>query len=39
MPAIGGIRYGERFECELEDPVLSRKLHLVYDITELPISG
>ncbi|REF73056.1 uncharacterized protein DUF2848 [Paracoccus versutus] len=38
-PAIGGIRPGKVFECELEDPVLSRKLHLVYEIKELPISG
>lgn len=38
-PAIGGIRPGERFECELEDPVLSRRLSLVYDVTELPLAG
>lgn len=38
-PAIGGIRPGERFECELDDPVLSRKLRLVYEIKELPVAG
>ncbi|MFV0492285.1 MAG: DUF2848 domain-containing protein [Pseudorhodobacter sp.] len=38
-PAIGGVRPGERFEAELDDPVLSRKLRLVYDIGELPIAG
>ncbi len=38
-PAIGGIRVGERFECELEDPVLSRKLTLNYEIRQLPIVG
>lgn len=39
MPALGGVRAGERFECELDDPVLSRKLVLRYDIQVLPIAG
>lgn len=39
MPAIGGVRAGERFECELVDPVLSRKLVLRYDVEVLPIAG
>jgi hypothetical protein len=38
-PAIGGIRSGEIFECELQDPVLSRSLRLVYEIERLPIAG
>ncbi len=37
MPAIGGIRAGERFECELSDPVLSRRIALAYNIDVLPI--
>lgn len=39
MPVIGGIRPGERFECELEDPVLGRSIKLAYDICSLPIAG
>lgn len=39
MPAIGGVRAGERFECELVDEVLSRKLTLAYDVAVLPIAG
>ncbi|MCB1464787.1 MAG: DUF2848 domain-containing protein [Nitratireductor sp.] len=38
-PAIGGIRPGERFECELEDPVLSRRLRLAYEVVTLPVVG
>ena len=38
-PAIGGIRPGERFEGELEDPVLSRTLRLSYDVIPLPVMG
>lgn len=37
MPAIGGIRPAERFECELFDPVLSRTIALAYNIDILPI--
>lgn len=35
--AIGGIRPGTRFEMELEDPVLRRKLRHAYDIEALPV--
>ncbi len=35
--AIGGIRPGTRFEMELEDPVLQRKLSHAYDIEALPV--
>lgn len=35
--AIGGIRPGTRFEIELEDPVLKRKLNHAYDIEALPV--
>ncbi|QDO96262.1 DUF2848 domain-containing protein [Ferrovibrio terrae] len=35
--AIGGIRPGTRFEMELEDPVLQRKLGHAYDIEALPV--
>lgn len=37
MPAIGGIRSSPRFEMELEDPVLGRKLSHAYDVQVLPI--
>jgi Protein of unknown function (DUF2848) len=37
--AIGGIRPASRFEFELEDPVLKRKIGHAYDIIELPILG
>lgn len=36
LPAIGGVRPAERFEMELEDPVLGRKLAHGYDIEPLP---
>ena len=39
MPAIGGVRAGQRFDCALVDPVLSRQIELAYDIMELPIAG
>lgn len=35
--AIGGIRPGTRFEMELEDPVLKRRLGHAYDIEALPV--
>jgi hypothetical protein len=35
--AIGGIRPGTRFEMELEDPLLQRKLTHAYDIEALPV--
>ncbi|HEU5017610.1 MAG TPA: DUF2848 domain-containing protein [Pseudolabrys sp.] len=35
--AIGGIRPASRFEMELEDPVLNRKMAHAYDIVALPV--
>ncbi|WP_027554239.1 DUF2848 domain-containing protein [Bradyrhizobium sp. Cp5.3] len=35
--AIGGIRPGTRFEMELSDPVLGRKLTHAYDVDVLPV--
>jgi Protein of unknown function (DUF2848) len=35
----GGVRAGEKFEFELEDPVLGRKIAHSYDIVSLPIHG
>lgn len=35
----GGVRPMDRFEMELEDPVLGRKLTHGYGITQLPIAG
>ena len=37
--AIGGIRPASRFEFELEDPVLKRKIGHGYDVIELPVLG
>jgi hypothetical protein len=37
LGAIGGIRPASRFEMELEDPVLGRKLTHGYDIEVLPV--
>jgi len=37
LATIGGIRPAERFECELDDPVLQRRIHCGYDIVALPI--
>ncbi|CAG9172288.1 hypothetical protein LMG23992_02181 [Cupriavidus laharis] len=39
LPAIGGIRPAERFEIELEDPVLRRTLRHSYSVAALPIAG
>lgn len=39
MPAIGGIRTATRFEGELEDPVLKRKISFSYDVLTLPVLG
>ncbi|MHC3940378.1 DUF2848 domain-containing protein [Paenochrobactrum sp. BZR 201-1] len=39
MPAIGGIRAATRFEGELEDPVLKRKISFSYDVLTLPVLG
>ena len=37
LAAIGGIRPGSRFDVELEDPVLGRKITYGYDIHPLPV--
>ena len=37
MGAIGGIRPSPRFDMELEDPVLGRKLTHGYNVQSLPI--
>jgi Protein of unknown function (DUF2848) len=39
MPAIGGIRMASRFEAELVDPVLDRRIQFAYDVKVLPIRG
>jgi hypothetical protein len=36
---IGGIRWSERFDIELEDPVLGRRLTHSYHLRALPIEG
>jgi hypothetical protein len=37
--AKGGIRPASRFEFEIEDPVLKRKIEHGYDIKTLPVVG
>ena len=37
LPAIGGIRSSSRFDMEIEDPVLGRKLTHSYIVQALPI--
>lgn len=37
QPAIGGIAAADRFEMELEDPVLGRAIRGAYDIRTLPL--
>ena len=37
LSAIGGIRPATRFEIELEDPVLGRRIRHAYDIACLPV--
>lgn len=39
MPAIGGIRPASRFEGELVDPVLGRRIAFGYDVRVLPVRG
>ncbi len=39
LPAIGGIAPAARFEFELVDPVLGRRLSHGYDIIPLPVAG
>lgn len=38
MPVVGGVRPAARFEIELEDPVLGRRLRHGYDIAVLPLA-
>jgi hypothetical protein len=37
LGAIGGVRPGSRFEMELEDPVLGRRLAHAYEVESLPV--
>jgi hypothetical protein len=37
--AKGGIRPADRFEFELEDPVLKRKITHGYDVITMPVLG
>ena len=37
LGAIGGIRPADRFEMELQDPVLNRQIRHSYDIAALPV--
>ncbi len=37
LAAIGGVRPASRFEMELEDPVLGRRLRHAYDVEVLPV--
>lgn len=39
LAAHGGIRPAERFEFELEDPVLGRAIRHGYDVSVLPVVG
>lgn len=39
LAAIGGIRPAERFEFEIEDPVLGRVIRHGYDVAVLPVNG
>lgn len=39
LPAIGGVAPAERFELELEDPILGRSLRHAYSVLRLPIAG
>lgn len=39
LAAIGGIQPADRFEFELEDPILKRRLRHGYDIRKLPVAG
>lgn len=39
LAALGGIRPAERFEIELEDPILLRSLNHSYAIETLPVVG
>ena len=35
----GGIRPANRFEIEMEDPVLKRSIRHAYDVVEMPVLG
>lgn len=38
LGAIGGVKSGLDFACELEDPVLSRRITLAYRVEPLPVA-
>jgi len=38
LPVMGPLAGGERFEIELEDPVLGRSLRHAYDVRSLPVA-
>ena len=37
LPVRGKLRTGQRFELELEDPVMRRSLHHAYRVTQIPM--
>lgn len=39
LAALGGIRPAARFEYEIDDPVLGRRIAHGYDVVELPVVG
>jgi hypothetical protein len=39
LPVRGALRGGQRFELELEDPVMRRSLRHAYQVTQLPLVG
>jgi hypothetical protein len=39
LAALGGVRPADRFEFELEDPVLGREIRHGYDVATLPVLG
>ncbi|MEM9030021.1 MAG: DUF2848 domain-containing protein [Pseudomonadota bacterium] len=39
LPAVGGVRPAQRFDFELIDPKLERRISHGYDIKELPVEG
>jgi hypothetical protein len=39
LAALGGVRPSDRFEFELEDPVLGREIRHGYDVVTLPVLG
>jgi hypothetical protein len=39
LPTLGGFAFGRRFEVELHDPVLGRRLHCAYDVVANAANG